>query len=170
VAAVAALALVYCGVTVLIYSSSSVYVISSQPGHRFDFFSYLPLLLTLAGASVLLSVVAGGLALAQALRGREWLAAISFSVLLAVAAFAAYALSQQGNPGHPLVSLVYGFPLADGFDLRHPVAQYGSAALIPAIAPVALAYALTRGKARQISAAAGPLAVIGLWVAIRIAG
>lgn len=167
---VAAIAFACSGVTALF--NFYVYIIlPSRPGHfSYDIFGVIYLLVALDAASVLLSVGAGVLALGMALRKRERLAAISFGILLAAAAFAAYALSQQGDPGHPVVSLVYGFPLTDGFDLRHPVAQYGSAALIPAIAPVALAYALTRGKARQISAAAGPLAVLGLWVAIRIAG
>jgi hypothetical protein len=101
----------------------------------------------LVGIAILLSAVAGAWALGRALRERDWLSAASFGILIAAAAFAAYALWYNGHPGHPLIALVYGFPPADGFDPRHPVAQYGSAALIPAVTPV-----------------------LGLWVAIRIAG
>jgi hypothetical protein len=122
----------------------------------------------LVGTAILLSAVAGVWALYIALRERDWLSAVSFGVLLAAAAFAAYALWYNGNPGHPLIAAVYGLPY-DGFGL-YPLAFYGSAALAPAIPLLALAYALTSGKARQISAAAGPLAMLGLWAAIRIAG
>ena len=91
VAAVAAIAFACSGVTALF--NFYVYIIlPSQPGHfSYDIFGVIYLLVPLDVASVLLSVGAGVLALGMALLKRERLAAISFGLLLAAAAFAAYA-------------------------------------------------------------------------------
>jgi hypothetical protein len=122
----------------------------------------------LGGGATLLSVAAAVWALCMALGSRNRLAAASLGLLLASAVFAAYALLQNGHPGHLLVAAVYGFP-PDSFGL-HPVAFACSVALLAALAPVALGYSLTDGKLRQLGAAAVVLSVLAIWVAVRLVG
>jgi hypothetical protein len=52
----------------------------------------------------------------------------------------------------------------------HSVAYNGSQALVVVLPLIVLPYALTNGWAQRASAAAGPLLVLGLWIAIRLAG
>ena len=97
-------------------------------------------------------------------------AAWTFGLFLLAPLFAFYAVYQGENehPGHVWLSAVYGFPIEHLSS--HPVALYGSLGLIAAIAPIAFAYALTRGQTRRISAAAGLPVTLAIWIAIRIAG
>jgi hypothetical protein len=103
--------------------------------------------------------------LGAALDAGDQVSAAAFGFLFVAVAFAVYALFQDGHPGHPLVTAIYGFA-PDGLGL-HAVAYYGSAALVVLMPLVVLAYALTRGRAQRVSAAAGPLLVLGVWIAIR---
>lgn len=127
------------------------------------FWQLIFLLVISTGASAFAAVSA----LAAALDARDRLSAASFGFLLAAAAFATYALFQNGHSGHPVVAAIYGFS-PDYFG-GHPVAFYGSAALVIVMAPIALAYALTRGQTQRVSAAAGPLLVLVFLTAIRLA-
>jgi hypothetical protein len=126
-----------------------------------------PLLLLLATA-VGAGFFAALLALSTALGAGDRVSAAAFGVLFAAVAFATYTLFQDGHPGHPFVTAIYGFP-PEVIGL-HPIAYIGSAALVVAQPLFVLAYSLTRGRAQRVSAAAGPLLVLAGWIAIRIAG
>jgi hypothetical protein len=89
-------------------------------------------------------------------------------VLLAAAAVVAAGLILNLDPVRPLFTAVYGFP-PEGLS-HHPVAFYGSAALAVLMPLSGLVYALTREPARLMSAVVGPLLVLALWIAIRLAG
>lgn len=120
------------------------------------------------GVSIVFSATAVIWALSVALRAGERVAAAAFGALLAAAALAAYALLQNGHPDHPVLTALYGFP-PDGLSL-HPIAYYGSAALVVALPLLVLPYALIRGRAHRVSAFAGPLFVLVGWIAIHLAG
>jgi hypothetical protein len=128
---------------------------------------FVPLLLLL-GMSVGVGFLAALVALGTALGAGDRVSAAAFGVLLATADFAAYALLQDGHPGHPVVTAIYGFP-PDVIGL-HLLAYAGSAALVVGLPLLVLPYTLIRGSARQVSAAAGPLLVLVLWIAIRLVG
>ena len=128
------------------------------------FWQLIWLLVISAGVSAFAAISALG----AALDAGDQVSAAAFGVLFVAVAFAVYALFQDGHPGHPLVTAIYGFP-PDGLGL-HAVAYYGSAALVVLMPLIVLAYALTRGRAQRVSAASGPLLVLGLWIAIRLAG
>ncbi|HEV8194125.1 MAG TPA: hypothetical protein VGP82_21975 [Ktedonobacterales bacterium] len=128
-------------------------------------FSLLVLLVGVAAGAGAFAVI---WALSAALDARDAVSAAASGVLLAAVAIAIYALLQNGHPGHPFLTALYGFP-PDGLSL-HPVAYYGSAALVVLLPLLVLPYALTRGRMQRVSAAAGPLLVLGFWLAIRLAG
>jgi hypothetical protein len=119
-------------------------------------------------ASAGLSLITGIWVLRAALQERDWLAAAAFGVLLAAAAVVAAGLILNLDPVRPLFTAVYGFP-PEGLS-HHPVAFYGSAALAVLMPLSGLVYALTREPARLMSAVVGPLLVLALWIAIRLAG
>jgi hypothetical protein len=126
---------------------------------------------TLIGLVIISTAVGAFAALAAlgvALDARDRGSAASLGVLLVAAAIAVYTLLQNGHPGHPLVTALYGFP-PDGLSL-HPLAYYGSAALVVALPLLVLPFALTQGRAQRVSAAAAPLLVVVFWIAIRLAG
>lgn len=123
-------------------------------------------LISLIGLSMFLTFIAPLWALGVALHIGDRIGAAAFGVLLAGAAFATYALWHPGHQG--LAAAVYGFP--PDMLSAHPVAYYGSAALVLSLPFVVLAYALTPGRARRVSAAAGSLLVLIAWVAFRVAG
>jgi hypothetical protein len=135
---------------------------------RCGIFGLLVPLLMLLAISVGDSAFAALTALGVALDAQDWGSAACFGVLLAATVFATYALLQVGHPGHPVVTAIYGFP-PDGLGL-HPLAYYGSAALVVLLPVLVLPYALTRGHARRMSAVAGLMLVLVFWLALRLAG
>jgi hypothetical protein len=124
------------------------------------------LLLVLAAAG--LGLITGIWALRAALQEPDWLAAAAFAVLLAAAALVAAGLILNLDPVRPLFTAVYGFPPEELS--HHPVAFYGAAA--PALlTPLSgLIYARTREPARPVSDGAGPLLLLVVWLAVRLAG
>lgn len=126
------------------------------------FLPFVSLLVVSAGASAF-PVIA---ALSAALDAGDRVCAAAFGFLLAAAAFAGYVVFSR--PDHPLVTAIYGFPVI--YLGSHPFAFYGSAALRVALPLIVLPYALTRGQAQRVSAATGPLLVLLLWIALRLAG
>jgi hypothetical protein len=135
---------------------------------RCEIFGWVGPLALLIGVSVGASVFAALAGLRLALAAEDWSSAACFGVLLGAAAFAVYARLQAGQPGHPVVAALYGFP-PERLSL-HPLASYCAAALVVLLPLLVLPYALTRGRARRVSAAAGPLLVLIFWLAIRLAG
>jgi hypothetical protein len=128
----------------------------------------LVMILLLVVAAEGLGLITGIWALRAALQERDWIAAVAFGVLLAAAALVAAGLILNLDPVRPLFIAVYGFPAEDLS--HHPVAFYGAAAPALLMPLSGLIYARTREPARPVSAVVGPLLLLVVWLAVRLAG